>query len=245
MISKSESPSSRFFMRMSLSSKSGRWRATSTSASSPLFANVASKPSRVKTSHSNSHVTASSSTVRIWGILCDIETHLVELRNRKQRRGRRQHQPKLRAPLDVRHTLDLAAVLDDDLARNRQAQTATGLLRGPHRLEQMVLRVRRNADTRVAEPHLDQTFSGEIVRHEFHLAALRHRVETVVYQIQKHLVQCFAIRAHRWELRIELTGNANVSRLEQWSNQQQHFFHDLIDVRELQFDWAAMSTFEQ
>src|ERR1051326_8747120 len=60
MISKSESPSSRVFMRMSLSSKSGRWRATSTSASSPLFANVASKPSRVKTSHSNSHATANS-----------------------------------------------------------------------------------------------------------------------------------------------------------------------------------------
>src|SRR6185369_11179297 len=102
------------------------------------FANVASKPSRVKTSHSNSHVTASSSTVRIWGTLCDIETHLVELRHRKQRRGRRQHQTKLRAPIDVRHTLDLATMLDNNLARDRQAQTAAGLLRGAHRFEQMI-----------------------------------------------------------------------------------------------------------
>src|ERR1051325_9554170 len=146
MISSSDKPSSRVFIRMSLSNRSGLCRATSTSASSPLFANVASKPSRVKTSHSNSHVTASSSTVRIWGTLCDIETHLVELRNRKQRRGRRQYQAKLRAPIDVRHTLDLAAMLDDDLTRDRQTQTAAGLLRGPQRLEQMVFRVRRNAN---------------------------------------------------------------------------------------------------
>src|ERR1043165_2121173 len=223
MISKSESPSSRVFMRMSLSSKSGRWRATSTSASSPLFANVASKPSRVKTSHSNSHVTASSSTVRICGTLRDIETHLIEPRHRIQRRHRRQHETKLRPARDVRNTLDLAAMLDNNLPRNREAEPAARRLRSPHRLEQMFLRFRRNAVAAVDKPHLDQTLSRKIIRDKLHLAAFRHGIDTVVHQIQKHLMQAFAIRAYRRQLQIELAHHADVSRLEQRPNQQQHF----------------------
>src|SRR5689334_23493916 len=220
-------------MRMSLSSKSGRCRATSTNASSPLFANVASKPSRVKTSHSNSHVTASSSTVSICGTLRDIETHLTEPRHRIQRRHRRQHETKLRALRDVRHTLDLAAMLHNNLTRDRESESTAGRLRRPHRLEQMILRFRRNADAAVDKPHLNQTFSRKIIRDELHLAAFRHRIETVVHQIQKHLMQTFTIRAHRRQLQIKLAHHADVSRFEQRSYEQQHFVDDLIDVREL------------
>src|SRR5262245_1813905 len=117
-------------MRMSLSRMSGRCCATEASAASPLFAKVAPNPARVKTSQSSSHVTESSSTVRICGILRGICIHLVCFYYG-------QHHSKLSALHDFNRS-NFASMFDDDLTRDGETQTAAGLLSGPHRLEQVI-----------------------------------------------------------------------------------------------------------
>src|SRR5689334_17487527 len=122
-------------MRMSLSRRSGGCRATSANAASPLFAKTAPKPSRAKTSQSSSHVTASSSTVRICGILRGIQTHLSKFRRHTPNLHRRQDHSKLSAFLNFHRTVDPAAMFENDLAGNCKTEAAAGLFGGPHRLE--------------------------------------------------------------------------------------------------------------
>src|SRR4029079_19550924 len=151
-ISSNDSPSSGVFMRMSLSRRSGGCWATASSAASPLFAKTAPKPSRAKTSQSSSHVTASSSTVRICGILRGIQTHLSKFRRQRLKLHRRQDHSKLGASLNF-HAVDPAAVFENDLAGNCKTEAAAGLFGGPHRLKQMVLRFVADACARVDQTH--------------------------------------------------------------------------------------------
>src|SRR5207302_7693748 len=107
------------FIRMSLTMTSGRRVAIFSMADSPLCAYCASKPSCVKTSHSSSQVTRSSSTTVMRGrssAMTDLgwrggirEADLQPERSAAGRGGGR---------------LDRTAVVVHDVARDRQAEAA-------------------------------------------------------------------------------------------------------------------------
>src|ERR1700752_869411 len=162
------------------------------SADSPLFANAAPKPSRAKTSQRSSQVTASSSTVKICGILCGIQRHLNKLRCSRPGFDRRQQHPKLRARFNF-IAANLSAMLENNLTCNRETQTAAGLLGSPHRLKQMCLCVVGNAGSRIDKSDFDQLRLGKVGSNKLHLTTFGHCFETVVHKIEKHLMQTLGV----------------------------------------------------
>src|SRR5947208_16198872 len=127
---------------MSLTTTSGRTAAIDCSADSPLCAKATPKPSWLNTSHSNSHVTRSSSTTVMRGLdlMCDL------------RPRHPQNEPRAggRVP-----SLDGASLLRENLAGDREAQAAAVRLARPQRLEEMVDRIRRQPGAAVLQRQLD------------------------------------------------------------------------------------------
>src|SRR5258708_7074463 len=132
-------------MRMSLTITSGGPAAIASSADSALCAKATANPSWLKTSHSSSHVTRSSSTTVI-------RARLRAMGHPGQRNAQAEPRAAGRGGIDV----DRAPVLGQDLARDRETEAGAGRLGGPQRLEQVVHRVGRQTGAAILNDHFDE-----------------------------------------------------------------------------------------
>src|SRR5258708_14687750 len=121
-------------MRMSLAITSGGPAAIASSADSALCAKATANPSWLKTSQSSSHVTRSSSTTVI-------RARLRAMRHLRQRDPQAEPRSTRRGRIDI----DRAPLLGQNLTGDGETKAGSGRLGRPERLEEVGLRVGRQA----------------------------------------------------------------------------------------------------
>src|SRR5690606_38428878 len=126
---------------------------------------------------------------------------------RGHRLGGRQEHRERRALAERRAYLDRATVLVDDAMADREAEARALLLGGVERDEQLLDAVARDAGTGVAKPYLAELAVAEPAappagRQDLEGAAVGHRVQGVLAEVQEHLEQRLGIAGDLRQLHV-------------------------------------------
>ena len=102
-----------------------------------------------------------------------------------------------------------------------------------------------NSCAGITEHNLDLTAFAEITRRNLQLSSVRHRIATIVYEVEKNLMQTVAISRNARQALVERHGCSNVSRFQHRPYQLNQLADRRIDVSEFELDSPAMSTLQQ
>ena len=123
----------------------------------------------------------------------------------------------------------IAAMLTQDLARNRKSQAcALGTLRRNERLEDVSLDIGRDAGAIILHHDLCPPAIGfQSCRHgKVAIGRFMQRIQGITDDVQQSLVQPFRVNLHRFKLRVKLLLYRNVQILGTPFNQFEHQRHD-------------------
>src|SRR5262249_27490473 len=143
----------------------------------------------------------------------------------------RQSDPEGRSLPELALHLDRAAVLDDDAARDEQAQAGAlpARLGGKEWLEDPIDHVRGNAGPRIVDLHFDAV-AGRACGHA-QFAAIWHRVARIHEQIQECALESLALGEHRRSL-AERALDLDAALAWGLRDQAQRALRDMLDLQE-------------
>src|SRR5258705_1500594 len=102
-----------------------------------------------------------------------------------------------------------------------------------------------NACAGVTKHYFDLLILAEIACSDLQLAAIRHCIAAIIYEVKENLMQALTIRRDARQVFLESDRCLNIPRFEHWSYQQPQLPDRSVNVRCFKRYLAAMRALEQ